>query len=270
MVIPRVGMEVVVEFLEGDPDKPLVTGCVYNGKNKVPYELPKHKTRSTFQTKTHQGVGFNELRFEDKKDEEEIFVHAQRDMNVYTKNHRSELTENNYSIKTAGSKNEVIEKGSFLDVQGAYHIEVGNRKNTTVFMEMSPDFESFSGMGYKMDEFSRGDIVNAGDYRVDAASRVVISVGHTYSVNANNDILIHSAEHATISALKRMSIQARRLLSIVSKARISIRAEKSISLSNLNSSLKFDEAGNLKIRANSVSIESIGDVRINGSNIHLN
>ncbi|WP_415635698.1 type VI secretion system Vgr family protein, partial [Paracoccus aminovorans] len=67
MVIPRIGMEVVVEFLEGDPDKPLVTGNVFNGRNGVPYELPKHKTRSTFRTKTHDGKGtgrgFNELRF---------------------------------------------------------------------------------------------------------------------------------------------------------------------------------------------------------------
>ncbi|MEM1163226.1 MAG: type VI secretion system tip protein TssI/VgrG, partial [Pseudomonadota bacterium] len=76
MVIPRIGMEVLVEFLDGDPDKPLVTGCVYNGRNDVPYELPEHKTRSTFKTDTHEGSGFNELRFEDKRDAEEIFVHA--------------------------------------------------------------------------------------------------------------------------------------------------------------------------------------------------
>ena len=63
MVIPRIGMEVIVEHLRGDPDKPIVTGCVYNGKNTPPYELPKHKTRSTFKTNTHKGKGFNELRF---------------------------------------------------------------------------------------------------------------------------------------------------------------------------------------------------------------
>ncbi len=55
MVIPRIGMEVVVEFLEGDPDKPLVTGCVYNGKNDVPYDLPANKTRSVFRSDTHNG-----------------------------------------------------------------------------------------------------------------------------------------------------------------------------------------------------------------------
>lgn len=90
MVIPRIGMEVVVEFLDGDPDQPLVTGCVYNGRQKVPYALPQHKTRSTFKTKTHQGGGFNELRFEDEKGEEEVFVHAQKDQNSKIENHRTE------------------------------------------------------------------------------------------------------------------------------------------------------------------------------------
>ena len=86
MVIPRVGMEVVVEFLEGDPDRPLVTGCVYNGRNAVPYGLPEHKTMSTFKTDTHNGNGYNELRFEDKKDEEEIFLHAEKDHNTIIEN----------------------------------------------------------------------------------------------------------------------------------------------------------------------------------------
>src|SRR5690606_2671373 len=81
MVIPRIGMEVVVEFLEGDPDKPIVTGCVYNGKNDTPYPLPASKTISTFKSNTHQGSGYNELRFEDEKGREEVFIHAQRDMN---------------------------------------------------------------------------------------------------------------------------------------------------------------------------------------------
>lgn len=67
MVIPRIGMEVLVEFLDGDPNQPLVTGCVYNGRSKVPYDLPANKTRSTFRTDTHEGQGFNELRFEDEK-----------------------------------------------------------------------------------------------------------------------------------------------------------------------------------------------------------
>ena len=80
--LPRVGMEVVVEFLEGDPDRPLVTGCVYNGKNKHPYALPTNKTQSGFKSRSTprgKAADFNELRFEDKKGSEQVYFHAQKD-----------------------------------------------------------------------------------------------------------------------------------------------------------------------------------------------
>jgi type VI secretion system secreted protein VgrG len=83
MFIPRVGQEVVVEFLEGDPDRPLVTGSVYNANLKVPYDLPDNKTISVIKSNSSTGGnGSNELRFEDKAGSEEIFLHAQKD---YTK-----------------------------------------------------------------------------------------------------------------------------------------------------------------------------------------
>ena len=82
MFIPRIGMEVVVSFLGGDPDRPIITGCVYNGQNPVPYQLPDHKTRSTIKTNSSLGGdGYNELRFEDKAGEEEVWIHAQKDFN---------------------------------------------------------------------------------------------------------------------------------------------------------------------------------------------
>ncbi|CEA01767.1 Rhs element Vgr protein [Pseudomonas saudimassiliensis] len=80
ITIPRVGMEVLVSFLEGDPDQPLITGCLYHKTHQVPYSLPEHKTRSVFKTLSSPGgEGFNELRIEDKAGEEQIFIHAQRD-----------------------------------------------------------------------------------------------------------------------------------------------------------------------------------------------
>ncbi|WP_179381057.1 type VI secretion system Vgr family protein [Jannaschia marina] len=89
MVIPRIGMEVVVEFLEGDPDKPLVTGCVYNGRQDPPYPLPAAKTKSVFKTDTHKGSGFNELTFEDEKEQELIFMHGQKDQQIEILNDRN-------------------------------------------------------------------------------------------------------------------------------------------------------------------------------------
>jgi Rhs element Vgr protein len=83
MVIPRVGMEVVVSFVDGDPDCPLITGCVYNGTNLPPYELPGELSKSTFKTNsTPGGEAFSEVRFEDAKGSEQMFVRAQRRMDL--------------------------------------------------------------------------------------------------------------------------------------------------------------------------------------------
>jgi type VI secretion system secreted protein VgrG len=87
MSLPRIGMEVVVSFLEGDPDRPLVTGCLYNSDAMPPYELPADQTKSTVKSRSSkQGEGFNELRFEDKKGSEEVFMHAERDFLRVVKN----------------------------------------------------------------------------------------------------------------------------------------------------------------------------------------
>jgi type VI secretion system secreted protein VgrG len=85
--IPRVGMEVVVEFLEGDPDRPLVIGAVYNGDNKVPYDLPDNKTVAGWKSDSSKGGnGYNEFIFEDKKSSENIRMHAEKDHNVTVRN----------------------------------------------------------------------------------------------------------------------------------------------------------------------------------------
>jgi type VI secretion system secreted protein VgrG len=85
--IPRVGMEVVVDFLEGDPDRPLVTGCVYNGDNKPPYDLPDNKTMNGWKTDSSKGGnGYNELVFEDKKMSEKIRMHGEKDHEVVIRN----------------------------------------------------------------------------------------------------------------------------------------------------------------------------------------
>ncbi|WP_081376069.1 MULTISPECIES: type VI secretion system tip protein TssI/VgrG [Aeromonas] len=86
MAIPRIGHEVIVSFLEGDPDQPIVTGRTYHATNRPPYELPANKTRTVLRTETHQGEGFNELRFEDQAGQEEIYIHGQKDLNVLIEN----------------------------------------------------------------------------------------------------------------------------------------------------------------------------------------
>ncbi|MBV9496724.1 MAG: type VI secretion system tip protein VgrG [Acidobacteria bacterium] len=103
MFLPRIGQEVVVSFLEGDPDRPLITGSVYNAEQTVPYTLPDDQTKSTIKSNVSKGGGgFNELRFEDKKDSEEIFLQAQKDLNATIKN--NETRKVGFDKKDAGDQ----------------------------------------------------------------------------------------------------------------------------------------------------------------------
>ncbi|MHC5112131.1 MAG: type VI secretion system tip protein TssI/VgrG [Planctomycetota bacterium] len=102
MFLPRVGQEVVVSFLNGDPDEPLITGRVYNGDHMPPYELPKHKTRSAIKTQSSKGGGgCNEIRFEDLKGKEQLLLQAQRRMDTRAKGDHHHTIGGTYHL-TAG------------------------------------------------------------------------------------------------------------------------------------------------------------------------
>ncbi len=153
VAIPRVGMEVLVDFLEGDPDRPLVSGCLYHGVNVPPYELPAHKTRSVFKTLSSPGgKGFNELRIEDKKDQEQIFVHAQRnwdqnighDQKIHVGHERHDtVVGNSYSTfqaeehrTTVGDRKTEIKAEDHLTVGNSQHVKIGNAQLVEVGREI--------------------------------------------------------------------------------------------------------------------------------------
>jgi len=114
IAIPRVGMEVLVTFLEGDPDQPLVTGCLYHKEHLVPYPLPANKTRSVFKTLSSPGGGgYNELRIEDKKGAEQIYLHAERDWD--------ENIEHDQKIRIGNQRHDRVEANSYSEFQAEEH-----------------------------------------------------------------------------------------------------------------------------------------------------
>ena len=128
MTVPRIGMEVVVEFLDGDPDRPLVTGCVYNSNTMPPYDLPAHQSRTTLMSNsTKGGGGFNELRFEDKKGEEEVFVQAEKNYNRVVK--YNETVKIGFLYKQPGSQT--------VEIKHDQKTEVGNDQITHVIKDQS-------------------------------------------------------------------------------------------------------------------------------------
>lgn len=122
--IPRIGQEVVVEFLEGDPDRPLVTGAVYNGDNKFPYEMPANKTQSGLKSDSSKGHGgYNEFMFEDKKGSEKIRMHGERDHEVVIRRAQSVEIGEIFSGRADPSRKTTLKNGS-----DELSIESGNQK----------------------------------------------------------------------------------------------------------------------------------------------
>ena len=113
MHIPRVGQEVIVNFLDGDPDRPIITGRVYHGQNKPPYDLPAEKTKSTIMSNSSKGgQNYNEIRFEDLKDQEEIYTHAAKDQNEVVENDMSTDVKNNQTIKVEQNRALTVSYGN--------------------------------------------------------------------------------------------------------------------------------------------------------------
>ncbi|MEI8394316.1 MAG: type VI secretion system tip protein TssI/VgrG [Rhodospirillaceae bacterium] len=139
-VLPRVGMEVIVDFLEGNPDRPLVTGFVNNADTMPPYTLPSEKTKSAFKTRsTPGGGGFNEVRFEDKKGKEQVFIHAERDIDVRVKANRREWVGANRHLIIKKNRLDQVEGDTHSTIKGDHNQKIGGALSLKVGMEVHED-----------------------------------------------------------------------------------------------------------------------------------
>lgn len=146
--IPRVGQEVIVSFLDGDPDRPIIVGAVYNPECMPPYELPEHQTRSTFKTNSSTGGGgFNELRFEDKKDNEQIFIHAEKNLDVRVKQdekrfvkgfHHSIVKEDQLSM-VDGEHHETVKSDRISEIKGSHSLKIANDQDVKIGTKFAVD-----------------------------------------------------------------------------------------------------------------------------------
>ena len=135
--LPRIGMEAIVEFLEGDPDKPIVTGCLNNAAMMPPDKLPDNKTRTVFRTQStpNKSSGFNEFSFEDKAGNEQVFLRGERDQDIRIKNDAREWIGNNRHLIVTKSQREKVGSGKHLAVTGDQNEKVSG----TVSLEAGGD-----------------------------------------------------------------------------------------------------------------------------------
>ena len=143
LAIPRVGQEVLVDFLDGDPDQPIITGRTYHATNIPPGKLPQSKTQMAFRSKTYKGEGYNELLFEDAPGQEQLNLHAQRDMNTVVLNDRNTIVSNRHQ--------EIIKKNQNITVQGERNKTIHENEMTSVLGSLDTFVEKSTTKQVKKD-----------------------------------------------------------------------------------------------------------------------
>lgn len=174
MAVPRVGQELIISYLDGDPDQPIATGRTYRETNLPPYELPKHKTRMTIKSRTHKGEGFNELRFEDERGQEEVFIHAQKDQNTVVKNNQTQSIGADRSSQVGQDETITVGRTRMRVVKANDTLKVGGGKNDHV----------------------------AGEYYIGVGKQLRLECGKTViELNENGDLNI-TCENFNITGMK--------------------------------------------------------------------
>jgi type VI secretion system secreted protein VgrG len=209
LAIPRVGQEVIVDFLNGDPDQPIIMGRTYHQDNRSPGSLPGTKTQMTIRSKTYKGGGFNELRFEDATGNEQVYIHAQKNMDTEVLNNRTtdvkvdhtetiganqvitvkqnqlqtvvqnqqETIGQNQSVTVGLNQAETVGIVRALSVGVAYQTTVGGVMNTSVALMQSSQVgiqkSLLVGKGYDV-SVGRGRHLFGGKTRRESAGKVAV------------------------------------------------------------------------------------------------
>jgi len=133
--IPRIGQEVVVDFLEGDPDCPIIVGSIYNAVKTPPYSLPANRTQSGIRSRSSMGGGaanYNEIRFEDKKGSEEILIHAEKDLTTEVEHNETRTVGNDRSVTVGNNETKTVGANQTITISSSKTEEVGSDKSLTV------------------------------------------------------------------------------------------------------------------------------------------
>ncbi len=178
--IPRIGMEVIVTFLEGNPDRPLVTGSVYNGENRPPYEMPGPgaQTVSTLKTNsTPTSGGYNELRFEDKAGGEEIYLQAQKDFNELVKNNHSTHVKNCQTNTVDVDQTETIGRDQTLTVHRNRCKTIDGNESIHIKGQQNITIDGGGNGGDDPPPAPGAGLFVTGEYTVEATSKITLKVG---------------------------------------------------------------------------------------------
>ncbi|PMO44865.1 type VI secretion protein VgrG [Vibrio sp. 10N.222.52.B12] len=225
--LPRIGHEVIVTFLEGDPDRPLVTGAVYNGLHTPPYPLPENKTRTVFRTQSHKAEGYNEMYFEDENDQEEVHFRAQKDMKTKVLNNRYRDIGNDEELKVGnnqennilGDRKEVIDghktsitKQTFMeqveeDVHVTYNANEKKQIANNQTLSIDENRQTMIGKSTSLDIEGNATLAILDSRSVDVGSDDLQRIGANLTVDVQGNTSIRSDGETTYISGEEIKVQ---------------------------------------------------------------
>jgi type VI secretion system secreted protein VgrG len=235
MYIPRIGQEVIIEFLEGDPDQPIITGRVYNDQAMPPYELPSEKTKSTLKSNSSKGGGgFNEIRFEDKKGSEQLFIQAEKDEDIVVKNNKTEKVGNNETINIGNDRTETVGNNETLTVVKNRTRNVGENETITVTMTRTHTVginEAITiGAAQEVTVGAMRAVTVGASQSVNIGANLSENIGKNMSVKVGKNLLIDAGDQVTIKTGKASILMKKDGTIIISGKDITIKGSGNINL----------------------------------------
>ena len=293
IAIPRIGQEVIVDFLEGDPDQPIITGRVYNAEQMPPYALPANMTQSGIKTRSSKGGtpdNFNEIRFEDKKGEEQLFLHAEKNQDIevendethwvghdrkktidndettHVKHDRTETVDNDETITIRGNRGETVEKDETIAITGNRTETVGKDETITiagartesVAKDESIDVaknQTISIGQNKTLNVAKNESISVGESRTDAVSKnETVDIGKSRTISVGENDTLQIGKKLVIDAGDQIVIQT-------GSASITMKKDGTITIKGKD--INLDGSGKINIKAS-------GDVIVKGSKVAQN
>lgn len=280
MSIPRMGQEVVVDFLEGDPDQPLITGRVYNQDNMPPWELPANKTQSGIMTRSTlsgTAANFNALRFEDKKGSEQLFIHAEKNQDIEVENDethwvghdRTKTIDHDETVHVKHDRTETVDNNETISV-GANRTEtVGSNESISIGSNQSITV----GASRTEDVASNETVTVGSNRRMTIGANEDLSVGsnRTHTVGGNETLSIGANHSATIGKKQTLTVADAQETSVGKDAKTQVgkkyylEAGDEITLKTGSASLVMKKDGTIELKGKDITLSGSGKINVKAS-----
>jgi type VI secretion system secreted protein VgrG len=304
--IPRVGHEVIVDFIEGDPDQPIIVGRVYHGTNAPPYPLPGNKTKSTLKSSSSQGGdGSNELRFEDQAGSEEIYLHGQKDWNIkiehdkgqrvghdealevgndrtkHVKHNQSETVDSDKKIQVGGNHAENIDGNATIhvgkdhteSVDGKESLSIGQTRSVTVGSDQTTSI----GGNHSITVSKSHDetITIAMTLNVGAAKTENVGAVSSESVGAAKSLSVGAAYSINVGAAMSTSVGANQSTSVSGNQSSNVGGDKTVVVGKKvvvtcgEASITLEKSGKITVSGKDITVTGTGDVSVSAKNVKV-